>query len=277
MRIPRLAFAVLIAMVVVLASGLAIAKVGARTEGSVMMLTVTRPDGQSGGCALSAVDKNLATCAAIGDMNGKVFGYEINLRSRDGNRVELAIRTKVFGDTSGSFQLADIKREPEKQYWFDPEDTFNLDFPNAGTMKVAGEWLDHMPAFIGSRTHDLDPGPGELRMVTPLLLKHEQVAGDLKGAIANVDKPNMGVQIYMPGQGLFVLSLEPIDHAVPAKVELSRVSFQDSGESYSFVTGAPICRAESIWVKHLPNFKPAGQPTDNAFIGGIDVKNLPSE
>lgn len=276
MRIPRIAFAMLIAMVVVLASGLAIAKVGARTEGSVMMLKVTRPDGESSGCPLSTVDKKLATCAAIGDMNGSVFGYEINLLSRDGNRVELAIRTKTFGYGSGSYQLADIKREPQKQYWFDPEDTLNLDFPNAGTMKVTGEWLDHMPAFIGSRNHDLDPGPDELRVVSPLLLKESKVAGDLKGGTANVDKPEMGIQLYIPGQGLFVLSLSPIDHAVQANVELNRISFEDSGKSYVMVTGAPASRADHIWVRLLPNFRPSGQPSDSAFIGGIFLNAIPT-
>jgi hypothetical protein len=130
-----------------------------------------------------------------------------------------------------------------------------------------------MPAFIGTSIHELDPGPEELRMASPLLLSDKQVIGDLQGSIATIDKAGKGVQIYMPGEGRFILSLSPMQGAVRARVRLNRISFQDGGRSYAFLTGLPITRGEHIWVLHEANFKPfpAGA---RGFIGAGDLTRM---
>jgi len=133
-----------------------------------VVLKVTRPGGESVGCPLSTQDKNQATCAFIGPMNRRIIGYRIDLVRRDGNRVELAVRTKTFGPISGTFLLSDIQNEPPKQVFFEPGQTLKLDVMATGTLTVTGEWFDHMPAFIGTSSHDLDPGPEELRLISPL-------------------------------------------------------------------------------------------------------------
>jgi hypothetical protein len=139
---------------------------------------------------------------------------------------------------------------------------------------VTGEWFDHMPAFIGTSIHDLDPGPEELRVTGPLLLGGKQVLGDLEGGTAIADKASQGVVIYMPGEGRFILALTPVHGAVQARVDLNRISFEDGGRSYVFLTGAPVTRGQHIWVLHEAHFKPLAPADDNAFIGGLNLNTL---
>ncbi|HEX3437708.1 MAG TPA: hypothetical protein VHT24_13145 [Pseudacidobacterium sp.] len=274
MRIPRLAFAILIAAIVALGSTLAVVKVRAHSDGTVVMLKIARPEGNPVGCPLSTEDKNQATCAFIGQMNGKIIGYRIDLISREGDRVELAVRTKTFGPLSGTFSLSDIQNEPQKQIFFEPGQTVKLDVDGSESLTVTGEWFDHMPAFIGSSSRELDPGPKELRLVSPVLLSDKQVLGDLEGGSAIVDKTGQGVEIYMPGEGRFVLSLSPMQGAVQARVALNRISFQDGGRSYAFLTGSPVTGGEHIWVLHEAHFKRLDQAGDNAFIGSGYLQQL---
>jgi hypothetical protein len=274
MRIPRLAFVILIAAIVALGSTLAVVKVRARSDGTVVMLKIARPEGDPVGCPLSTQDKKQATCGFIGQMNGKIIGYRIDLISREDNRVELGVRTKTFGPISGMASISDIQSEPQKQVLFEPGQTLKLDVAGSGTLTVTGEWFDHMPAFIGSSNHELDPGPEELRVVSPLLLSDKQVLGDFQGGIAIVDKAGQGVEIYMPGEGRFILSLSPMQGAVQAHVALNRISFQDGGRSYAFLTGSPVTRGEHMWVLHEVNFKPLDLGGENAFISAGDLGQL---
>jgi hypothetical protein len=280
MRIPRFAFAILIAAIVALGSTLAVVRVRAHSDGAVVVLKIAQPDGTSTGCPLSTIDKNQASCALLGlVMNGKMVGLKIDLVGREDNRVELAVRTKLFGPLrSGTFtlSLSDMQSESPKQIFFEPGQTLKLDVAGAGTLTVTGEWFDHMPAFIGTSIHDLDPVPEELRVTGPLLLSGKQVLGDLEGGTAIADKASQGVVIYMPGEGRFILALTPMQGAVQARVDVNRISFEDGGRSYVFLTGAPVTRGDHIWVLHEADFRPLKSAGDYAFIGGVDLNTLDS-
>jgi hypothetical protein len=276
MKIPRLAFAVLIGVIVALVSTLAVVKVGAHSDGTVVVLKITPPEGDPIVCPLSTQDKTWTTCGSIGVMNGKVVGYQIDLVGREGGRVELAVRTKTFGSLSGSFALSDVQNEPAKQVFFEPGQMLKLDLAGAGTLTITGEWFDHVPAFIRSSSH-LDPGPGELRMVSPLLLSGQQVLGDMQGGSAITDKAGWGVVVYMPGEGRFILSLSPMHGAAQADVAFNRISFQDSGRPYTFVNGSPVTRVKHIWVLHEADYKPLDHAGELGYITAEDLtQSVPS-
>ncbi len=144
----------------------------------------------------------------------------------------------------------------ETQSWFTPGETLSL--LNTGDLKLAltGEWADHIPATLGS-DHLLDPGPNEIRLTSPLLLKNNTVVGDMPKAFADADQPGEGVFLFIPGEGRFLLSSTSITGAVPATVQLNRVSFASDGQTYVIVNGMPVTRAEKIWVLHDAAYKPA--------------------
>jgi hypothetical protein len=266
MKIPRLVFAVLIGAIVVLIATLAAVKVGAHSDGTVVVLKIAKPEGDPIVCALSTQDKTQATCASIGGMNGKTVGYQIDLVGREGSGVELAVRTKTFGSLSGSLALSDVQNEPAKQVSFEPGQTLKVDIAGAGTLTITGEWFDHVPAFIGTSSL-LDPGPGELRIVSPLLLSGQQVLGDMQGCTAIADKVGRGVVVYMPGEGRFILSLSPMPGAAQADVLSNRISFQDGSRSYTFVNGSPVTRVKNIWVLHEADYKPLDRAGEHGYVG----------
>lgn len=271
MRIPKLAFALMILAVVALGSTLVVVKVGAHSDGNVVMLKITTSQGEAIRCHLSTVDLKQAQCGGLTAQNRKLVGYQINLTGREGSRVELAIRTKTFEGLNGSYNLSEFAQLSPQQIWFEPGKSFELQFPGAGTMTVTGEWTDHVPTFVAeSGNPDLDPGPEELRVVSPMLLVDKKVVADMDGLVAKVDKPYQGVDIYFPGHGRYILAANPIRGAIEAEVHLGRISFTENGRSYVFVTGTPVSRASHIWVLHEPNFKPS-EDAKSGYGGSIDV------
>ena len=77
------------------------------------------------------------------------------------------------------------------------------------------------------------------------------------------------IQAYFPGEGRFLISLLPMKDAVEAKVIFSRISFDEGGHSWEFVTGAPVSRADKIWVLHQPDFRMKG--VNSPSIGNMKL------
>lgn len=276
MRIPRFAFAVLIVAIVGLASTFAVVQVRAHSNGTVVLLNIAGPDGGVNHCALSTtIDKKLARCGILAGINGKTIGYGIDLIGRKGDGVELAVRTKIYGPADGSYDGSDIQKEPQMQMYFEPGQTMKLDIPGAAAFTVTGEWLDHMPVFLGASTQDAQVGPEELRLISPLLVSNKQILGDFQGGSASNDKAGGAVEVYFPGAGRFFLSLSPMRGAVQANVTGNRISFEDSGRSYVFVTGSLVCRGEHLWVVHETKYR--GDYGEHEYISSGDLHKLAPE
>ncbi|WP_263382598.1 hypothetical protein [Granulicella arctica] len=266
MRIPRIAFACLVLLLVALGSRLALVEVRAHEDGSVMMLKLTPEQGDSFQCFMSTTDKDHSDCGGLAQIDRSNLFYSIKTLRRDGERVLLSIRSKIVPLGPSSYGPEAESALPETQSWFTPGQSFSL--PNTGELKVTltGEWTDHMPLTYGSNQM-LDPGANEVRLTSPLLLKNNKVVGDMAGGSAIADHPGDGVFLYVPGQGRFLLSLMPTEGAISTKVQLNRVSFESDGQSYVIVTGTPISRAEEIYVRHDATYKPAPEMSEHAVVG----------
>jgi len=256
MRIPKLAFGVLIAGVVVLASALAVTKARAHNTGTVVLLSTAGPNGPLGAdCPMSTQDNSKAMCSWYGHVGSQFLAYKIRLLSRDGGRVLLGIRTLSYPLSSGPRNLSSFANdnEPGKKVWFEPGKPLKFDVPDVGTLTFKGQWLDRVP-ILGT----LDPGPNELRLGRPLLLKDNVVFGDLSSSIGGYysqDDPDLAIVIYVQGQGRFVLSELPIKGAVEAQVAMSRISFEAAGHSWQLVSGVPVCRSNHLWVLYQPHYQ----------------------
>ena len=271
MRIPRLAFAGMIAGLVALACTLAVVKVGANSNGTVVLLSTTGSSGALMDCPLSTLDKNQAVCDWYGTIGSQNLAYRVRLLSRDEGRVLLAIRTRTYikGENLSSFTFDADPVTKVKEVWFEPGEKLKVDVAEVGSLTLTGEWMDHMPILMSLHGQDMSPGPGELRFASPLLLKDKSVAGDVAGTLTGIfstDDPNMAVWMYIPGQGSFLVSLLPMKDAVAADVFLSRISFQEGGHSWEFVTGAPVSRSNRVWVLHQPDFKLTAPNSDVSFV-----------
>lgn len=254
MRIPRLAFAGLIAGVLVLASALAVNKSRAQNTGSVILLTVAGPNLPPSDCPISMVDKDQSPYWSW-KIGGRPVALKIRLLARDGGRVRFAIRTRIYnpGDDMGAFTRDADPLARLQEVWFEPGESLKVDVPEVGTLILKGEWFDHMP-IMGF----LDPGPTELRLGSPLLLKDKRVVGDLSsniGGYYSQDTPDWAMAFYIPGEGRFYLAELPMKGSVEAHVAFSRITFEEGGHSWELVNGVPVCRADHVWILHQPDFK----------------------
>jgi hypothetical protein len=237
------------------------------------MLRISTGPGETIPCPLSTVDKKNAMCGFVGGFKGGILIYRIELLSKDGGRVQIGVRSKFGATTSGTYSLSAVDDIAEKQYWFEPGETLQTDVAGMGPMAVTGEWMDHMPSPVAGN-RDVDPGPGELRMNSTLLLKGKQLVGDMDGGSASVDEPGQGVMIYIPDQGRFVVALSQFEGAVQANVKLNRLSFEIDNQHYVFVTGTPITRSARVWVRLEPNYKPSAEYGDQGFVGSVSLSSL---
>lgn len=271
MRIPRIAFACLLVLLVVLGSRLALIEVRAHADGSVLMLKLTSSQGDSIRCDLSTSDTKNDSCGGITQIDKSNLFYAVKALKRDGNRVLLSLRSKVTPLGPATFGPEEANSLPETQSWFTPGETLRL--PNTGELNLAltGEWTDHIP--VGGHQM-LDPGPNQIRLFSTLLLKNNTVAGDLGSMSAFCDRPGEGVSFYVPNEGRFLLSAMPIADAVPATVQFNRVTFESNGQKYVIVNGMPVSRAKKLWVLHDPAYKPQPDPDQGPIIGAGPVAKL---
>jgi hypothetical protein len=280
MRIPRIVFAVLVAGVVLLGSGLAV--VGARTasEGTVMMLTVSAGAGNSYDCALSTtIDKRLSVCSAIGKVNATsttsgTLGDEVSFLGMEGDHILLGVRSIYIpiepGKPDAGMGTDAVNNQPQQQYSFAPGDTLRVNVAGFGDLTITGEWIDHVPVGEGQ----IDPEANQLRILRPVILRGDQVLGDIEGMSAVETSPSQVAAIYLAGQGRFIFSLSPIPGAVQADVNFNRITFTSDGQTYKLVAGAPIARSNRAWALYQPNFAPPGDLAGHSYIEEGEINDL---
>lgn len=273
MRIPRIALGSLVFLLIVLGSRLAVVEVRAHEDGSVLMLRLTPAQGDAVSCDVSTSDMQLNKCGGLAQINKTNLLYAVKALRKDGSRVLLSIRTKASPLGPGAFDQDTENSMPEMQVWFTPGQILSL--PNTGMLNLTltGQWADHIPVRIGTNQL-LDPGPNEIRLTSPLLLKNNKVAGDMANASADADQPGDGVVFYLPGEGRFLLSLTQFAGAVTANVQLNRISFKSEGQDYVIVTGMPVSRSAKVWVLHDAASMPAHDSVQRAFIGAGPIGKI---
>jgi hypothetical protein len=261
MRVPRLLFALLVMAVVVLGSSLVMVR--ARNQGSVLMLTAKTSNGWTIHCALSLTDAKAASCETFGQDHS--FGFRVI--TENGDRIQLGVRV---GPGASSLKTpppatVNLSEQEERQYWLEPGKELDIVLPEGGSLMVTGRLMDHMPSLPTSPDEQLDPNPGALRFVSPVLLRDGKVVTDLEDASATADK-NGAIELYVPGDALYLISLAPMEGAVVGNVRVGRISFAVDGHSYKFLLALPVTRAERIWVLRDGNYKP---PTglQDGFLG----------
>jgi hypothetical protein len=260
MKIPRFVFVVMLLVIVGLSSGLVVVRARSNAQGPVLLVTLKLPNGDSRfRCAL-LTDGNARgeSCAGfLGGAGSLKFG--IRFVQKDGERFRLGLRTefsRAVMPGTVTMSLDDLKKLPEKQYELEPGEKLEIEIDGLGRAEMTGELLDHMPVLYGSQ-EALDPAQDELRIVSPLLLRGKEVVFDMEGGrVLGIGKDG-ALSIYTPSTGRFILSLVAFEGAVQGQVRQSRVDFELNGQRYHLLSGAPITRAEDVWVQLDPDFKPS--------------------
>ncbi len=294
MRIPKFAFALLVVSIVLLGSGLAVVRARQRTQGTVLMLTIKSDRGETTRCALPTEYGNLGGCffmhlVNVGGTNSSASFGQLNSAFRvienDGNRFQIGARlefvskSKVGSESTYKFSPSVLDNVPEKTYWFEPGDKLEINVPGMGTVEVTGKALDHMPSIVTSENEEepLDPKEGEIRVVSPVLLKGNERLVDVEGFTGRAEG-NDAIFVYAPRVGRFLLLPSRVVGAVQGEIRQSRIAFEIGADSYQFLMAAPIARSQNIWVLYQPNYKPSlespDQSDDQASAGTMDKNRL---
>jgi len=266
-RMPRLAVMSLVGAIVLLACGWARQTVRAGTRGSVLLLQFPTGMGTSNFCALSSSDKKLDSCAGEIETNSGVLLWGLQLLSKNGESAVLGVRAKVEPAHAG-ISTSQVTEVSQQQYVLDSSQTLAVDVSGFGTMRLSGQWIDHVPSIAAGSVQengDLDPATGELRLFSPMMLRGDRMVGDLDGASASINAPGQVIDLYFKGEGRFDLSLFPLPGAVEGQVHFNRITFSRGSDSWLLISGAPVTRAGKVWISFNP-YPRTSKPDSGSYL-----------
>ena len=273
MKVPRIAFASLLLLLLLLGSRLALVEVRAHEDGPVLLLQIALGDGNDIACSLSTTDERLQQCSGIiGAAGGSNVGYLIKFLKKDGDRALLSLRSSAGAEVA-PMSTKQASALSETKLWVETSKASDASLGGVLEVKLTAHWTDHIPITMGNNEY-IDPLVNQLRIATPLILKNNQVVGDLQGAMAFASTLKESVFVYIPGEGRFTMSLTPITGSVAGKIDMNRISFTTDGRTYVVVTGAPVARGPTVWVKLDQSYTPPGSMHGGAFLGAAPVGDL---
>lgn len=268
MRIPKLAFGVMLIAIIALSSGLVMvrARAGAATARFLELEYKLPPTGTPHICVMRADGSqkdNLCNFASHGREG--LFLMNTRVIANSGNRAQLGIRAKYIpgaGEAEVNYTEALFKDIPEKVLSIEPGDKQEIQVAGLGAVEVEGKYLDHIPPLVYLPQETLDPNPKEFRIVAPVLVRdNEVIVNGGVGSSIDSGSPDATLMLYAPGEGRYLVSVIPFDGAVEGKVHLGQITFSLEGHEYLLLTSMPITISEHVWVKHEASFKPSEHMT----------------
>lgn len=263
MRIPKLAFAAMLLLIISLSSGLVLvrAKAGAMANRFLELKYKLPTTGTPDVCVMSTNGNQKDNlCNFVYHGREGLFLMYTRLISTAGDHAELAIRAKYIpgaGDTQVNYS-EDLFRDIREQVLsLEPGETRGLEVANLGTVEFQGNYLDHLPALVYRPQEKLDPTPNEFRVVDPVFVRDDRVIAKVDGSSLDDGSSDATLMLYVPGEGRYLLSITPFEGAVVGEVHLGQIRFSLDGHAYLLLTSMPITRSPQLWVKHEPDFKPS--------------------
>ena len=275
MRIPRFAFVLMLLLIVGLSSGLVVVRARSNAQGQVLLVTLRVPSSDlSWQCAFSMKGDQQETSAGLLDAKNRgELEFGIRFLARQGDKIALGIRRQFLplppNGGSYTFSTADLENLPMEQYELEPGQKIKIEIAGLGEAELTGELLNYMPVLPFAPHATLDPAQDELRLISPLLLRGREAVIDMDHSSTTGTGKDGAVWIYAPGVGRLIVSAENFQGAVKGQVSRSRIDFEIGGKQYQLLAGAPITRAQDIWVQLDPNFQSSESPA-----GGIGWATL---
>ena len=268
MKIPKLAFGVMLIAIIALSSGLVMvrARAGAATGRFLELKYKIAPSGlvHSGRvdiCIMRADGSQKDNhCDFVDHGREGLLLMNTRLTGKVGESAQLRIRAKYVpgdGDAEVDYTEALFKDIPEKVLSLEPSEKQEFEVAGLGKIEVEGEYLDHIPPLVYRPEETLDPNPKEFRIVAPVLVRDNQVIANADGSSIDTGAPDATLMLYIPGEGRYLISLIPFEGAVEGNVHLGQITFSLGGRDYLLLTSMPITVSEHVWVKHEPGFKPS--------------------
>jgi len=263
MKIPKLAFAVMLMAIIALSSSLVIvqARAGAGA-GRFLELKYKLPSTSKPGICVMRADGSQKdnTCDFVDHGREGLLLMNTRVIANAERRVQLGIRVKYIPgaqDTELNYSEALFKDVPETVLAAEPARKQEISVADLGTLEVEAEYLDHIPPLVDRPQETLDPQAREFRIVSPVLVRDNQVIANSDGSSIDTGSSDATLMFYVPGDGRYLVSSVPFESTVEGSVHVGKVSFVLEGHNYLLLTSMPITISDHVWVKHEPDFKPS--------------------
>ena len=287
MRIPRFAFALMLAAIFLLSGGLVLVRARPGATGTVLWLTSRLPpDGKAFHCPVATdLEPGSAGCGHYMNMPGAgLLSLNIRFVRREGERVELGVQTRYENPRPVFTGPAEdrLKDVAEQTVWIEPGSKQEVSVAGLGPIEMTGEFMDHQPPLFFTPEDTVDPGANEFRIVSPVLLRGKELVFNFSGASSSgSENEDSAVDIYWPHEGRYIISTAPFPGAVEGQVNVSQIKFRLEGQDYVLLTAVPVTRSEHVWVKHEPRYRPSehisGASDDGGSIGGRKLSDFLKE
>jgi hypothetical protein len=282
MKIPRFAFISMVLLIVALSSSLVVVRArnaqDAQAPVEVLTLKVPNTAGTMQCAVVTDVNSKRHFCGGLmGTKDGGTLKIAIRFVAKEGDEITLRVGSELVppvAEGAVTFSRTDEETLPTQDYALEPGQKLNIPIDGLGTGELTAEPLDYLPPLFLSTSESLNPAQDELRMVSPLLLRGSEAIIDMQGASPMGTGKNGAIWIYQPGVGRLIVSTGNFQGAVKGQVNESRIDFELNGAKYQLLAGAPITRAQTVWVGIDPNFQPPDPGMARGSIGFTHLHNL---
>ncbi|PYU15931.1 MAG: hypothetical protein DMG37_03965 [Acidobacteria bacterium] len=285
MRIPRLAFALMLAALLALSlsAGLFLTRaketyrwfqyeIRGRDEKMIMRGAVP-PNGEG--------NPYYDPGAGMTYPDGIVW-FKVRMMERVGDAEKIGVRAWWVpkGENRGDERQVNM---PEQEFLYSPGEELKIPVEGYGNLGIKGQFGSTLPETV---RRGMYPEYGKFRIDPPVLLVHDK---ELLGKYISG-----GGELLLEGsyfaygqqdQGWFVFSSKPIAGAVEGTLTMNQVEFTLDGKQYSLFTGDPIVFGRiNIWVKHYASIRDAdptslgdGWQGNEPRLAFGEAKNLTAE
>ena len=247
MKIPRFAFALMLIAIVVLSSGLVIARVRAGSTSDKFLELKYKSPATGTNICIMRTDGNQKDnlCDFVNHGHAGLLLMNTRLIAKTADSAELRIRAKYVpgaGDLEVNYSEDLFRDTRERVLTLEPGRKQQIEVAGLGTIDVEGEYLDHVPPLFFRPQETLDPNPREFRIVAPVLVRDKRVIAHLDGSSIDTGSPDATLMLYVPGEGRYLMSVVPFEGAVEGNVHLGQ---SPSPWTATITCSLPRCRSPS--------------------------------
>lgn len=265
MGIPRFAFALMLAAIVVLSTGLVLVRARNNPVWWLEMNVRFPPRGALISSIVSSTNfqPHRSQLDFVQPLTNSQLAWTVRLiESKDGAQ-KLGIRAREVPlslDQPAAIEQAHSGHEQVN--WYSPGSPIQIEVPgSAQHLTITTETLDKSPwAHYTLAKQSPQVPQGFIGLNFPVLLRDGSLIGsDSTHAGAETSGDGI-VALYIPGTGAFLFSREAFADSSPAAVDENHVTFSFERHSYLLLTSVPVASfngapEHTIWVRHLPKFK----------------------
>ena len=193
------------------------------------------------------------------------------LEVRDG-KAQLEIGVRGFpGMVDYDTALDIVKSSPTLRYWYTPGQALEIPVEGVASLLLVATISETQPALGGWARRPV--GEDELRLDRPVVLRGKEVVCEGAGGTVAAGVGYGGaLKYYMPGEGMFVISLVRLANAIEGTADGSVMEFKEGGIQYRIFSRQPITgggQPRPIWIQHDSSYKPQDGDTPSLSAGGI--------